>query len=70
MSDIRTADERHVYSHQTGEWGQRFNPSHGMESAGISRSWTVVGAVALAVGVLACYHFAPDFRRYLKIKSM
>jgi cytoskeletal protein RodZ len=39
-------------------------------SEGISTGWLLAGLAVLGLGALAWYQFAPDVRRYIKIRNM
>lgn len=41
-----------------------------MRRGGTSAGWLLVGLAALGLGVFAWRHFAPDVRRYIKIRNM
>ncbi|MGH7170886.1 MAG: DUF6893 family small protein [Gemmataceae bacterium] len=39
-------------------------------SGGKSSGWLLAGLAALGLGILAWNYFAPDVRRYIKIRNM
>jgi hypothetical protein len=69
MSELSYELERET-DRKARDWGHLTPHSRELDHSGVSRAWLLFGVAALALGAVAVYHFAPDFRRYLKMRNM
>lgn len=69
MSDVKSTAPGSVFG-QPPAPQERPAPPRRAESGLPVPGWLVAGLVVAGAGYLAWQHFGPDFRRYLKIKSM
>ena len=69
MSEVRSTARGSVFERGAHAHGGRIVPRR-RDEGGPAVGWLVAGAAALAVGYLAWRHFAPDYRRYVKMRSM
>ncbi|HTU20086.1 MAG TPA: hypothetical protein VMG10_18625 [Gemmataceae bacterium] len=68
MSRMTSPYPERVYS--SSEEERRRPAAERPRSAGISTGLLFAGVAALGLGAWAWYHFAPDVRRYIKIRNM
>ena len=70
MSDMRTLSGDRTFVRSEDSWPEHPEAHRHRESSTKTGGWPIVGIAALALGAWTLYHFGPDFRRYIKIKSM
>jgi hypothetical protein len=52
------------------DWEGRYYPVERRRGGGLPSGLVIGGLLALGLGAMAWYYLGPDFRRYMKIKSM
>jgi hypothetical protein len=61
----------HYHPRPGAEWrGQYGMTQRRQQSADVPWGLIVAGAAAVGLGIMAWNYFGPDFRRYMKIRSM
>jgi ferric-dicitrate binding protein FerR (iron transport regulator) len=70
MSELNRAAPGSVYHQAAAATRERPTPTRREESGSSALGWLAAGAAVAVLGYFAWQSFGPDFRRYMKIRSM